>query len=597
MNGLTAGRLHLSKSSVALILVFSALLPAVSTGTIHASTGNAQIGDVNSVPRPSTLNIASSNESVIAGTSLVISNDGVALSPAGVFAIDLAGVTFSGAQFQLYMSTNGFASIGTNDVQYGPTFNTADFSNTTDAWKAVSGSIGLGKTETFYIGSTRSGVPVVAGPIAIAISSSYQFVKIYDGSTGAVASTLGIVNPQPGLVAVFLSTATGPAGAAVTVSGGGFPINSYVDINATYTTHPWLGVNTTTTVMWIKGVPTGNGSFAAGCNAQGLYTSGTCPMVDTREVINPSAPYGPYVAVPILLFAVNASHPGTVLNPNQEGLNSPVFREFSRGIAEIVSYSSSGKPVDTTDGAFVKDQLYGNDTGTTGTIGSITVKDLPPVKAQVGGTLYIAGNNSYAGSTVTFWIGTRLSTAVEMGSGTTANAEGFWNTTVTVPPVAGGGQNLWIVNGGVNYTSGSTVSGTTTTSSTTTSSTTTSSTTTSSTTTSSTTTSSTTTSSTTTSSTTTSTSSSAATSTSSMSSQTTTSHTTTANSSTTSNSTASTTSGHGIPEFSFSTLAIAGLTATVAGAYALTRRMQRNPSSGLHRGLSDHTSWDSAKGS
>ncbi len=522
---------------------------------------------MNSVPRPSALNIASSNESVIAGSSLVTSKDGVALSPAGVFAIDLAGVTFSGAQFQLYMSTNGFADIGTNDVQYGPTFNTADFSNTTDAWKAVSGSVGLGKTETFYIGSTRSGVPVVAGPIAIAISGSYHFVKIYDGSTGAVASTLGTVNPQPGLVAVFFSTTMGPAGAAVTVSGGGFPANSYVDINATYTTHPWLGVNTTTTVMWIKSVPTGSGSFTAGCTAHGLYASGTCPMVDTRQVINPSAPYGPYVAIPILLFAVNASHPGTVINANQEALNSPVFKEFSRGIAEIVSYSSSGKPVDTTDGALVKGQLYGNDTGTTGTVGSITVKDLPPVKAQVGGTLYIAGNNSYAGSTVTFWIGTRLSTAVEMGSGTTANAEGFWNTTVTVPPVAGGGQNLWIVNGGVNYTSGSTVSGTITTSSTSTTSVTTSSTSTTSTTLS------------TTSTITTSTSSSVTTSTSTSSTQTTTSHTTTVRSSTTSSSTASATSGHGISEFPFSTLAIAVLTAMVAVAYALARRMQRGSSS------------------
>jgi hypothetical protein len=440
------------------VLLASSLPSLLSTGGVFASTGNAKLAILNSVPRPNAVTTAVVNESVIAGTSEVVSVDGAALSPPEVFAISFATVTFSGAEFQLYMSTNGLSQIAGSDVQYGPLFTVSDFANATDTWKSIQGSIGLGLTGTFYIGSTKSGIPMVAGPIAMDISNSYGFIKVFDGSNTGVAVTGGTLNPQPSIASIQLNPTSGPPGAPVSVTGGGFPSSTTVDINASYSTAPWVGSNVTHTTTWIGGVSTGNGYF----------TTAAAPMVDAGQVINPKGA-GPFTTVPILLFAVNASRPSQVLDSDQKGLGSPVFRESSRGIASVSSYSSSGAPVDVTDGAFTPGYLYGNDTGSTGTVGSITVRDLPTVNAEVFGTLIIVGNYYDVGQPVTFWVGPSLTTAVQMktSSPVIPDSTGFWNASVAIPVLSGGAHTIWIENDGVSYALSNGDSGTVTTTTTT----------------------------------------------------------------------------------------------------------------------------------
>ncbi len=436
------------------VLLASTFALAVPVGVVHGSIGTAQLAAVDSVPNPNAAVIALDNESVIAGSSTVVSIDGVAAPPTNIFAISFAGVTFSGSQFQLYMGINGFASIGGSDVLYGPTFSVADFANSTDSWKSYQGALGLGLTGTFYIGTTKSGTPMVAGPIAMDISDEYGFIKIFDGSLTSVGVVSGNVVTQPSIANLQVSPSSGPAGTPVQIAGGGFPTGIQVNINATYTTTPWVGSSKAHNVAWITHQSTGNGYF----------TTSATPMLDTKQVINTKVT-GVFPSVPISFFAVNTSHVSQVMNPDQVAVGSPVFKEHSRGIASVTSYDSTGAPVDTTHGAFTPGVLFGNDTGSTGTVGSITVKDLPTISAKVFGKLYVAGNFSYVGSPVAFWVNTMSTTFIQMNTSAPVmpNSLGFWNATVTVPILSGGIHVVLISNAGVAYLMTSIASGTVTT--------------------------------------------------------------------------------------------------------------------------------------
>ena len=445
--------MRLKASVLLVVLVVSTFALIMPAGVVHGISGTGNLAELDSVPRPNTVTFPTHNESVIAGSSQVTKVDGVTSSPPGVFAISFTGVVFSGSQFALYISTDGFSSVGSTatDIPYGPTFSAFDFTNSSDAWKAVQGGIGLGLTGTFYIGTTKSGTPMVAGPVPMNINSSFTFIKIFDGSKSSVGVVPETLDLQAGL---RLSSSSGAAGTPVTVLGGGFQSGAHVNINATYITSSWTGVNKTHTVAWITNIPTGSGYF----------TTASTPMVDAKEVINPIGA-GPYTTVPILLFVVDASHHSQVLTSAQKSTRSPAFREFSRGIAMVTSYSSTGTPVDKVDGAYTHGYLYGNDTGSIGTVGSVTVRDMATVNAQVFGKLYIAGNFSYVGQPVTFWIGSSPSTAIQMNTSApvVANSVGFWNATVTVPVISGGVHAVWIRSNGMYFTVSNDVSGTTTT--------------------------------------------------------------------------------------------------------------------------------------
>ncbi|MDG6988958.1 MAG: hypothetical protein JRN21_06770 [Nitrososphaerota archaeon] len=427
---------------LATLLALSALLMIIPIAPTYASTGHASLAYVTpNVTHATTVTDATLSENVTAG----ILNDTVAQNNVATaalpFAIDFShpGVTFSGTQFQLFMSLDGFSHISASDVQYGPTFNVADFSNTAPALKAVKGPLGEGITGTWYIGNV-AGTDVVVGPIPLNINSSYNFIKIYDGSTGAVAVTAGTLYPQPGLL---LSKTSGAPGTPVAVAGGAFPSGLTVDINYTFSSSGWTGANTTTTGTLISGVSTGSGYF----------TTAATPMVDAMQVINQKTT-NIYTTVPITVFAANdkASTP-YVVDSAEYALNLPVFHEFSRGIASISSYSNAGAFVGAD--AFTLSHLYGNDTGAIGTVGTITIADPAVVDANVFGTLYIAGNNSEVGAPVTFLVGGATASVAKSTAMTsvavTADASGFWNTTVTVPILGLGHHNVWVDQGGVYY--------------------------------------------------------------------------------------------------------------------------------------------------
>jgi hypothetical protein len=457
--GPRSGRDAIAVALVALtvILLTSGFLTAL-TPTVHATiTGTPNLGTENSATAPSSFTPATSSLTVIAGTDLVTSLDGSPTVQPALLTVAFNGVTFSGASFYLYMSMDGNAEVSPSlgDIQYAGPFSAAQLSNPTMKEVTSNGA-------TYYYGKdTASNEEVLVGPIPTLINASYQYIKVYDGSCGApgtftscsgtgVAGANELIGSGPGIT---ISPSSGPAGTLVTVNGGSFPVNTKVDIKASYSTAPWVGGNKSNSVLWVTDVSTGSGFFTV-----------TAPMLDTKQVINPKST-GPFTAVTIALSAVSASNTAQVLNTGQESYGPPSFREFSRGIASVTSFSSSGAPIDTTDGAFTLGYLYGNDSGTTGTVGPVTVRDLPVINVEVFGTLHIAGNFSYVGKPVTFWVGPTPATSVQMNTSAPVvpDSTGSWKATVTIPPLTGGLHSVWILNDGVYYGTSDGVTGTTTT--------------------------------------------------------------------------------------------------------------------------------------
>ncbi|HZW85767.1 MAG TPA: hypothetical protein VFE91_07705 [Nitrososphaerales archaeon] len=413
---------------------------------VFGSTGQLHLGYVNSVPSPTsgTTGVGTTslvNESVYAGSNAVAFAGYSNLTNAArvdLFALAFDSVTFSGTQFKLYISTNGFSQINTTagetqDLQYGPTFSTSDFAQ--NPMKAVSSSLpGVGSV-TYYIG-TNGTHKLVVGPIPIQISNSYAYIKVYDGNSGAVAVSHETLVVLPGLA---VSPSSGAAGTSAVFNGGGYPAGKVIDILYSYSTVNWEGA---TVVHGIKnlttGISTGSGFFSS---------TGTIP--DTAQAINPLVA-GVQNNVQITFYAK--------LEPTPHSLfATTVFNEGPRFISEVISLDNTGAcvsndqdPSDCSTPAFSSTTFWGNDTGTTGAavVNGVTgtVSDLPQMNAYSLGSLIIAGNNSFASGTVTFWVGT-----TQIGS-TTSGTDGTFNGTATLPALPNGLATISVQSNSVTYT-------------------------------------------------------------------------------------------------------------------------------------------------
>jgi len=62
----------------------------------------------------------------------------------------------------------------------------------------------------------RGTYKVLVGPISAFVSKDYKFIKVFDGSTTAVAVSIQTVNILPSM---FITPSSGGAGTPVTVNG------------------------------------------------------------------------------------------------------------------------------------------------------------------------------------------------------------------------------------------------------------------------------------------------------------------------------------------------------------------------------------------
>ena len=375
---------------------------------VFGSTGVVDLGTVNTLAPSATYTAATSFVSVTAG-SATAQNDCASLPcNAGYLAINFNTVDFSGSQFKLYLSTDGFSQINTTAGE------TSDVPLTSNVFNvgALSGTFGEIGSTGYYIGSV-GGDMIVAGPIPIDISNAYRFIKVYDGSSSSVAASIKETNILPELT---LTPASGPAGTTVTAFGGGFPSSTLIELAYSYAFYPWSGGSTIHTGNWTSGVNTGNG-----------YFSYTAPMIDTKQAYNPDSGLQPISYIDIMARYQASLH---------YVLATATFNEITRVFTGVKSYDPGGGELDFVN---APPGPYGNDTSGAGS------NLVQPISANVLGTIDIAGNNLMVNSPVSFWVG-----STQVGFSTT-NGLGYFNVTITVPILSAGTSVLKVINNGATY--------------------------------------------------------------------------------------------------------------------------------------------------
>ncbi|HVP23082.1 MAG TPA: hypothetical protein VMS77_04130 [Conexivisphaerales archaeon] len=148
--------------------------------------------------------------------------------------VDLSGVTFSGAQFALYISPNGFSQINSStDFLISPTFNVTSLGGA---------ALHIG---SYYLG-TDSGHPFISGPItstSVEIPGGVYYIKIFDGLTTAVAVSSQFVILLP---AITIKPTFGPAGADLIVTGHAFAAGGTVNLSTQAPLATWFRTANTT---------------------------------------------------------------------------------------------------------------------------------------------------------------------------------------------------------------------------------------------------------------------------------------------------------------------------------------------------------------
>jgi hypothetical protein len=403
------------------LLLASAFLLLLPVPSVFGSSGHPALGVVNSATAPTTITDATAYVSVIAGHASATTDT----ETAGFLAIDFGTgctasgcslVSFSGSGFYLYLSTSPLSEIGPTDILYAGgasdhvTFTVAALSGTYTAVNEING--------TFHIGQV-AGHGVLEGPIPTKISSAYKYIKIFDGTSTSVAVSAEYIDILPG---ISVTPTQGAAGTSVAVSGGGFPMNTNVGINYTFSYTSWAGVVSTKSGMWISsGISTGT---------KGWFTA-AAPMTDTKQVYNPGGESPLIPLVKVTLLAVNASTPKE--KPAfTTGAGDAAFNETSRVFNQEISYL----PGDVA--AYSNPEgTYGNDTAHT--------PYLSTLGAYVTGSIGIEGNYSVVGSTVTVTLGSNTVTVTSNG------ISGKWIANITVPTLPSGAATVYVVDNGVTY--------------------------------------------------------------------------------------------------------------------------------------------------
>jgi len=227
-----------SRKAYTLLILTILALGLLTTVPIQASTGHPVLGAVNSRTSPNAIVLAGSNVSLKAGSDEVSKIDGSTASGylAIVFAVDTTNlVTFSGSQFDLYISKDGYSAISPDDKKYASGFLVSDLNG--DIKKVTkSNPLLKGGEADFYIGKFSDGTheyKVLIGPIPFDITPDYKYIKIFDGTATAVAVSAQVVEILP---AIELTPAEGPAGALVTLKGVALEPNAL--LNITYENDP-----------------------------------------------------------------------------------------------------------------------------------------------------------------------------------------------------------------------------------------------------------------------------------------------------------------------------------------------------------------------
>ncbi len=388
-----------SRKSYAILIVALLALPMLTFAVpVKASTGAPYLG---AIDEGYNLHVGVSEVHIQAGQSYVDSVDSIDLSSGNwTFTIifEYNGtkyVDFSGAQFDLYMSKNGYSNITEDDLLYASEFSVTMLDLAYPQSVVKTNSRLLGGSATFSLGAIdlydmgigqTVNAKILTGPIPYDITPDYQYIKVWDGVSTLVAVALQRVDILPTLV--FIPT-DGPGCQTVVLSGAALVPNEV--INLTYLAPSQLA-----------------GPFAqVTTDASGQFTY-TWNIADLGNDYT----YTPYENISIQ----------AIYNSTGEDIGDPiVYQEFSRFFTYFEGVLPYGPGV------------YGN--GTAG-----------PIPVYVHGNLQVDGAFFNPCDDVTFIV-----EDINMGSATVLPLTGIFNASLTVPELSQGYHEVYAINNGVVY--------------------------------------------------------------------------------------------------------------------------------------------------
>ena len=280
-------------------------------------------------------------------------------------------VSFSGGQFYLVWSADGFSQISSGDFKYTPTFTTAQLHNLTAPYTTVTD----GDFE-WVIGNDW-----VNGSIPKNIAGGHYYIKCFDGSATSVAVTDNYINILPSFEVV---PDWGPGGTAITLKGYAF--TGSAKVNLSYW-DPIEGEYVT-----IKNL--------LALNAKGQFNYSMIAP-DMKQVLTPDGEQS--IGYDTITFRA-------IDNKTEYGALGELdfdFTEYQRGLIQVADELAD----------FEGGYLFGNETDF-GALG---------VTLEVLDDLIISGQYFYPGNVTVWWEGTsQIGTVLTNGSG-------FFNKTFTVP--------------------------------------------------------------------------------------------------------------------------------------------------------------------
>jgi hypothetical protein len=287
-------------------------------------------------------------------------------------------VEWTSGQFRLYVSNNHLSEVSTGDASYTPMFDISDLTAS-----AVT-------TYTSTSGAWQVGYNWVNGTAPVNVAGGDYFFKASADSSVSIL----VSDTSATLVgALWVTPASGPAGAAITVEGYGFSANSTANIT-------YLNPITST---W---VPIANSTLI---DEAGHFTYGTVAP-DLKQ----NQPAGDNSALfDSVIFRAQDNSSGDFYN------STVPFKEYRRGLTQVGSAAASG--------------LYGNNTDLTA-----------EVTVATGTSLVIVGKWFASGNAEILWDGTYLDTA-------TVDSTGYFSKIVTVPTADAGAHMITVSNGNTQF--------------------------------------------------------------------------------------------------------------------------------------------------
>jgi prefoldin subunit 5 len=332
-----------------------------------------------------------------ASTGAILVNTATAPSPAisvpagGNISLNFGGVTWSGGQFYLMISSDGFSQ--NTGTQYTPVFTTSQLQSVT---------LTQFGNNPIYPGAWTIGDNWVNGTIPMNLAGGSYYLKAFDGAT----TFLAVTDKSFNVTAAFAVTPiSGPAGTPLTLMGSAFSANSLV--NLTY-----VNPLTLATVSIANNTP---------ANALGQFNYSLL----APDLLQALAAGAQVIGSSTIIFNARANVSGTITDfPTAIG-----FTEFVRGLAQVKRQA----PPTASEQVPAAGSLFGNLTDFT------TGGALPITGLGVNKVLRIAGNFFYASGDLSIVWDYTTSLAT-----TTTNGTGWFNTTITIPITPNGLHNVTI---------------------------------------------------------------------------------------------------------------------------------------------------------